>query len=320
MGPRGENPQPRGCPRTSGAVVLGPAVAGETRWEGESQRLPALSGRAIAAFRMPDTIAKSDPPSRLLMRLQREVLQRPLAAALGALALVSLVFLLAPGLDLTISRFFYASPAGFSGARNSILEALRDGGRIVEWAFALAVVAPLLIKVLVPQGRILLPPRASLFVLATFVLGPWLIVNGILKEFWGRARPRAILEFGGDAIYSPAWWISDQCERNCSFVSGEAASAFCLVALVFLVRKEWWPVVAATTLAFAATVSFTRIAAGGHFLSDVLIAWLVTLYVMIALHRMVLRGLPLAFDRSVEAAAGRSGEALRRLIRGRLPS
>ena len=268
---------------------------------------------------MPDTIAKSDPPGRPLARLRREVLHRPVAGALAALALVSLIFLLAPDLDLAVSRFFYVPPAGFSDARSSMLETLRDGGVVIEWAFGLAVVAPLLIKVISPQLPLLVSPRATLFVLATFALGPGLIVNGILKELWGRARPRAILEFGGDAIYSPAWLISDQCERNCSFVSGEAASAFCLVALVFLVRREWRLPVAAATLAFAAAVSFTRIAVGGHFLSDVLIAWLLTFCVMIVLYRLVLRGLPAAFDRAVEDAAGRGGKALCRLFRGSPP-
>lgn len=251
------------------------------------------------------------------MRLWRAVQERPLAFGLVVLALVSLIFRYAPNLDLAVSRLFYESTTGFSEGRSTFLEALRQAGHIVEWAFALAIVAPLPLKVLFPQSPLLLPPRATLFVLATFALAPGLIVNGILKEYWGRARPRALLEFGGDATFTPVWWISDQCERNCSFVSGEAASAFCLVALVFLVRQEWRPAMAVATLAFAAAVSFTRIAVGAHFLSDVLIAWLMTLCVMLALNRAVLKGLPPAFDHAVETAAGRTGEALRRLFHGR---
>jgi lipid A 4'-phosphatase len=200
-----------------------------------------------------------------------------------------------------------------------VLEAWRDLGRYVEWAFAIAVTAPLLLKILSPRSRLLVRPRATLFVLATFALGPGLIVNGILKEHWGRARPRALSEFGGDAIFSPAWWISDQCARNCSFVSGEAAAAFCLVALVFLVRKEQRPAMLVFTLSFAATVSLTRIAVGAHFLSDVLIAWLITLCVMIALDRVVLKGLPGKFDRAVEVGAERIGTALRRLVHKNSP-
>ena len=236
-------------------------------------------------------------------------------AGLGMLLLVSVMFLLAPGLDLALSRLFYRPAAGFPAAGSGFLEGLRVAGRFVEWVFAIAVLLPLLIKLVWPDGELILQPRKTLFVVATFALGPGLIVNGVLKEFWGRARPRAILEFGGHDIFSPVWWMSDQCDRNCSFVSGEAASAFCLFALVFLVSKEWRPAVAIATLAFATVVSFTRIAVGGHFLSDVLIAWLVTLCVMIALHRLVVQGLPPAFDDRVEAAAASAGAALRALFR-----
>jgi membrane-associated PAP2 superfamily phosphatase len=265
---------------------------------------------------MPDSLARSDPPSSALARLEHTLRHRPLIATLGILALVSLIFLLAPGLDLAVSRLFYETTTGFSEER-SILQIVREAGIVAEWAFGTAVTAPLLLKVLFPQMRLPVPPRATLFVLGTFSLAPGLIVNGLLKAFWGRARPREILEFGGDTAFSPAWWISDQCDGNCSFVSGEASSAFCLVALTFLVRKEWRPAVAVATTTFAASVSFTRIAMGGHFLSDVLIAWLITLCVMVALHRGVLKGLPPEFDHAVETRAARAGAALRRLFRVR---
>jgi membrane-associated PAP2 superfamily phosphatase len=261
---------------------------------------------------MPDTIVTSGPRG-----FWREIRQRPLAAAILALIQVSLVFLLAPACDLAVSRFFYVPGAGFTAGQNAAVEGLRKAGRMVEWAFGIATLLPLALKVLLPYRKLLLAPRATLFVLATFALGPWLLVNGVLKEFWGRARPRALLEFGGQSTFSPAWWISDQCDRNCSFVSGEAASAFCMVALVFLVRREQRAAVACVSLAFAATVSLTRIAEGGHFLSDVLIAWLLTLCVMIGLNELVMKKMPKAFDREVEDGAARFGLALRRPRRGR---
>jgi membrane-associated phospholipid phosphatase len=139
-------------------------------------------------------------------------------------------------------------------------------------------------------------------------------VNGILKDHWGRARPRQILDLGGDAAFTPVWWLSDQCQRNCSFVSGEGASAFWPMAIVFLVPKEWkWPV-GIVTLAFAAIVSLARIMAGGHFLSDVLIAWLLVLLVLLLCHRLFMRALPPGFDDSVEGALARAGRGLRRLV------
>jgi lipid A 4'-phosphatase len=267
---------------------------------------------------MPDTITNSTPPTGAWARFQREILDRPLVAGLGLLALVSLVFVLVPGLDLAVSRLFYDPETRFPGRESALLEAVRNAGLLVEWGFGIAVVAPLAAKFVLPTMRLLVKPRATLFVLATLGIGPWLIVNGILKAFWGRARPRTLLDFGGDAVFSPVWWLSDQCQRNCSFVSGEAASAFWPFALVFLVRKEWRSAVAAATLAFAVVVSFTRIAMGAHFLSDVLIGWLITLCVMIALARLVLAGLPSGFDDAVENAVGEAGRRFYRLF-GRGP-
>jgi membrane-associated PAP2 superfamily phosphatase len=236
-------------------------------------------------------------------------LDNPLLATTALLLVVAAVFLAAPGLDIRASGLFYDPDAGFGGAAAPFV--VRGLGRLVEWVLAVAFVAPLIVKFLAPESRVLVRPRTSLFVLLSFVLGPGLIVNGMLKEFWGRARPEDLVEFGGGASFSPVWWISDQCDRNCSFASGEAASAFWLFSLAFVAPSSWRPAVAVAALAIAAPVSLSRVATGGHFVSDVLTAWLITLLVMLALQRLVLRGLPPAFDHRVEAALARSGRALR---------
>lgn len=268
---------------------------------------------------MREPIATPGPPRRPLVRIWRAIRQRPFVTAFGLLVIVSTIFFLTPGLDPAVSHVFYTSAGGFAAWESPVLETWRRLGTLVEWALGVAVAAPLLLKILLPEHRLAVRPRTTLFVLASFALGPGLIVNGILKEHWGRARPRAILEFGGDATFSPVWWISDQCVRNCSFVSGEAAGAFCLVALVFIVRAKQRIAVAVFTLSFATIVSFTRIAVGAHFVSDVLIAWLISLCVMLALDRLVLKGLPAKFDHAVEASAARAGLALRRFIRSNSP-
>jgi lipid A 4'-phosphatase len=239
-------------------------------------------------------------PRRPLPPVRPWLLQRPLLVACALLLIVSLLFLAAPGLDRAVSSLFYDPAAGFGDGRLAYM--VREIGRLTEWAVALGFALPLLMKFLAPESRLLVPPRASLFGLGALAIGPGLIVNGILKHFWGRARPREIVEFGGDASFSSVWWISDQCGRNCSFVSGEAASAFWLVALVFVVPRAWRRPVAVVTLTVAAAVSLARITAGGHFVSDVIIAWLLTLIVILALQKLVLEGMPPEFDASVEAA------------------
>ena len=42
----------------------------------------------------------------------------------------------------------------------------------------------------------------------------------------GPARPKHIVAFGGSKLFTPALQPTDQCKRNCSFVSGEACSVF----------------------------------------------------------------------------------------------
>lgn len=221
-----------------------------------------------------------------------EARQRPLLSVALLLALVSLFFALAPQLDIAVSRLFYDPALGFIERHRGSLEAVRLVNRIAMWTVVLGALALLALKVLMPDRPALPPPRKMLFVLAAFMIGPGLIVNVILKGYWGRARPREILEFGGTASFSPAWWIGGECHLNCSFVSGEAAAAFCLLALAFVVADRWKAFTAVTAVAFATAVSFARIAAGAHFLSDVLIGWLLTLLVLIVLQRALLRHAP----------------------------
>lgn len=246
----------------------------------------------------------------------RDLLQlgfnHPLLVTLALLVAVSLVFLAAPGIDTAISAVFYDLTIGFSERRSPVYAFIREAGRIATWVLGLALAAPLLIKVLAPDSRLLTAPRISLFGLGALAIGPGLVVNGILKEFWGRARPRELVEFGGDGAFSSVWVISDQCERNCSFVSGEASSAFWLVALAFVVPASWRTGTLVVTLPLAAAVSYTRLAVGAHFLSDILIAWLLTLLVLIAMQKLVLGGLPPDFDDNVEVATARRGRVIRR--------
>ena len=114
-------------------------------------------------------------------------------------------------------------------------------------------------------SEIVVPMLAAI---SAFV-GPLLIVNWTLKELWGRPRPFQTIAFGGDGTYIAPGTISDQCASNCSFVSGEAAAAFWLVWLVFVVPRPWRPALLGAVIVFASGVSVLRMAFGRHYLSDV---------------------------------------------------
>ena len=113
------------------------------------------------------------------------------------------------------------------------------------------------------------------YLLLVLVLGAGLIVNGIFKDDFGRARPREIEEFGGSKHFTPAFVVSHECHRNCSFTSGDGAGAFFAVALAMALSRKRAMLLAA--LAYGVLVSFSRVASGAHFLSDSVVSFFVML-------------------------------------------
>lgn len=126
--------------------------------------------------------------------------------------------------------------------------------------------------------------KAMSFLCGTMFVGPIVFVNGVFKSFWGRARPKDIIEFGGDKIFSPAMVISNQCSRDCSFVSGHTSIAFWLIALALLAPKKYRAVSIASAFVIGIFTGFTRIAQGYHFFSDVFFAAILTVYVIWIMH------------------------------------
>mgnify|MGYP002033818590 CR=1 FL=1 len=111
--------------------------------------------------------------------------------------------------------------------------------------------------------------------LTALILGPGILVNLILKEHSHRPRPRNTDLFGGDLSFVPAGDFSGACGSNCSFISGEAAGAgwlFCYA--VFLVPDRFRLLVSPPLIALALASPAMRLAYGGHYLSDVILAWL----------------------------------------------
>jgi membrane-associated PAP2 superfamily phosphatase len=117
--------------------------------------------------------------------------------------------------------------------------------------------------------------RPGLFLVLLLALGPGLFVNAVFKEYWGRPRPREVVQFGGTKEFLHPWQ-KGIAHKGRSFPSGHASSAFYLSAPFFLLRrrKPWsarlWM---AGGLIFGIFMSMARIIQGGHFLSDTLWAW-----------------------------------------------
>lgn len=257
-------------------------------------------------------------PSRFRLAPGAELapVDRALAAILVALSAVSILFLVHPALDLWFTAQFHDREIGFAARRIPALGRLRDLNSHLVIAVAAGALISLAAKLALPKRPSIVPARASLFLLSSLVIGPGLLVNAILKEHWGRPRPRDIVEFGGSLPFSGAWQAAEHCLSNCSFVSGEASSAIWLTALALVVPKGFARPVFAWTTAIAALVSLNRIAFGGHFLSDVLIAWALTLFVTGLLYRLIYVSPPPAISgERLEAGLTALGLRLRRRAR-----
>lgn len=225
-----------------------------------------------------------------------EALRQTLALAAAA-AMIFTIFALWPGIDLWVSGLFYDPQRGFA----AVDEGLANTVRLVLWRLSEAMLAASFFSVLtglVTHADVLAVPRRTwAYILTLYLLGPGLLADGILKRLWGRARPSDVTEFGGPLLFTPPHQFAHQCTRNCSFVAGEMAGAVALAVALFLILQVWrdhlsaraYRIALGVTLVLPVYAGFQRIAAGRHFLSDVIFATIAVLMVASALAALILR-------------------------------
>lgn len=238
--------------------------------------------------------------------------------ALVATLVISVVFVLFPGLDLWFSRLFYNPDYGFPASYVPVFAWLRWFSDALVWTTVAALVISLVAKLALPDRLSLVPPAAALFLGSTLLLAPMLLVNAFLKTVSGRPRPVEIFEFGGDMPFMPAWRFTDLCSHNCSFVSGEASTAIWLITFAFVVPIALRNRVAIVALVLATIFSINRIAFGGHFLSDVLLSWTMTLAIIATTYHFVyVKPLKELSNEALEQRLSRVGHWVRRGFGGR---
>ncbi len=185
--------------------------------------------------------------------------------------ITAVVFVGWPWLDIVIARAFFNPDEGFVlnnfwvGTVRRLVLAGSAG-----WYVALTVGVILAASSREPvMGHSF---RQWMYLVACSLAGPMAVANLLLKENWGRARPRQITELGGNLEFTPVLQISDQCAANCSFVSGEVSSVFMIFISLAMVSAGWRRMMVWLALAMGAVVGLIRVGMGGHFTSDSIFA------------------------------------------------
>ncbi len=201
------------------------------------------------------------------------------AAIVGIVA--TIVFFALPEIDLRTSALFYKGHGVFSGKGGGIFaggppSTLSDFIRLGFYAsFVIVCILTVfgLAASLIRKSPVFgLTTLKWLFLGTCLAVGPGIVGNVVLKDHWGRARPVHLTEFGGSKSYSPPLKPSDQCDRNCSFVAGEASMMYAM----FFAAAFLFPAIGPRLIeagVFAGLLSgAVRISQGAHFLSDVIFA------------------------------------------------
>jgi len=203
--------------------------------------------------------------------------------ALTALTLA--VFAIWPGIDLTGARYFFHQ-GGFFG-RNDLGRLGRDFFRVTPFVVLAAYAALWFARRMGRRVRWAPSGRTVIFLIVTMMVGPGLIVNLGLKDHWHRPRPIQTQDFNGPNPFTPWYDMHGGCQKNCSFVSGEASTGFWMVAPASVLPPPWRGPALLAAFAFGFGASLLRLAFGGHYLSDVLLGGLLTLLVIEIVRRIV---------------------------------
>jgi lipid A 4'-phosphatase len=234
--------------------------------------------------------------------------------ALALALIVGLLFGIYPELDLKLAGLFY-DPAtkSFPIKFNTLAAIARDGAMWIAWGLALPPIIALIVKLVRPDRPLLMPGRAIVFLLITLLLSAGVLTNLTFKSYWGRPRPVTVTQFNGTEPFVAWWDPRGTCGRNCSFFSGEGATAFWTYAPAALTPLPWRPLAYAAATVFGVTTSALRMAFGGHFFTDVAIAGLVTFLVIWLAHGYIYRWPSTRFtDERVNAALTRLGTRFRK--------
>jgi lipid A 4'-phosphatase len=190
-------------------------------------------------------------------------------------AALAVFFRAFPAADIAVSSFFFLENGTFLMDNSFIGQAIYYGVDTAAVITAAFFICYIVFSFLKNKETLLGLPRLFVLYLAlTYILGPGLVVNELLKDRVGRPRPFQVTYFKGKADFSPAFKITEFGGKYASFVSGHAAFGFYWIALGFPMKNPARRRKYFSGAAFLGTViGMVRIMQGKHFLSDVVFSF-----------------------------------------------
>lgn len=218
-----------------------------------------------------DPLTAARPQAALRMQKLTLPAWLVIAALIVGIA-AGVLFHLHPEIDLGAAGLFYAGNSVFSGKISMTVYALRGLLLITNFIIFVTAGLGLIIALILARPWLGMPAVKWLFLVICLAAGPGLVANYGFKNYWGRARPAHIVEFGGPKIYTPPLTPSGQCRRNCSFVAGEPSTIFMVFFAFALLFPRNHRKLFAVGVAAGLATGLIRMAQGAHFLSDVIFA------------------------------------------------
>lgn len=225
------------------------------------------------------------------------------------LVCVSLALLLAPiaiffPIDHRVAGLFYEGGGSFWLHDSWVGYAFHDVIRPTFYWVLIALIVLLAVRSGMKQAHRNLTVRRVVYVLAVVGIGLGLVTNLILKNEFDRPRPLHTIEYGGDKKYQPPILPAEGCERNCSFVSGDASAGFALIALpIAFASGRRRRKLMKTLIWVGIVIGSLRMMNGSHYLFDVTYAGLINVWIAAALYKPILK----LRGRHIEAIPGQIG-------------
>jgi len=184
---------------------------------------------------------------------------------------LSLIFILFPEIDLFIANLFYDGKSFWANG-TPLEDFLYHSVKPLILFLVFSSVVIYIYNSISKKNILNINSKVMLYLLLVLTIAPGLIVNSTLKDNWGRARPAQVIEFGGKKEFTPAFIMSDQ--DGYSFSSGHTAAAFSLIGFALLAKRRR-TLLMSLAISYGIAVSIARMAAGGHFFSDVITSFFI---------------------------------------------